>query len=181
MRVQSFRNLILLLLALAIAINWTFAKSDFAHNQPAHRVKDINTTVSSAGAQPSTGVQIGNITYFQADDGVNGQELWRSDGSPAGTRLVKGHKPRTKGLFSITIHKSKRHTRIHRRGRDSPSGRLKERRHRGRNGRAEVLRCHPGTFLPHASRQFRFLRCRRWSQRKRTLAHRRNRRGNRHG
>lgn len=28
------------------------------------------------------------VAYFTADDGVSGRELWRSDGSPAGTRLV---------------------------------------------------------------------------------------------
>jgi ELWxxDGT repeat protein len=33
-------------------------------------------------------VSLGGIVYFVADDGVSGAELWRSDGTAAGTRLV---------------------------------------------------------------------------------------------
>ena len=32
---------------------------------------------------------VGNTLYFAADDGVNGRELWKSDGTAAGTTLVK--------------------------------------------------------------------------------------------
>lgn len=37
---------------------------------------------------PSGLVDLGGIAYFLANDGVTGQELWRSDGTPDGTRLV---------------------------------------------------------------------------------------------
>src|SRR5262245_51838587 len=50
-------------------------------------VLDINTNTLSAN--PSQIVPIGSTAYFSADDGVNGRELWKSDGTAAGTSLVK--------------------------------------------------------------------------------------------
>jgi len=32
---------------------------------------------------------IGNTIYFTADDGVNGTSLWKTDGTEAGTVMVK--------------------------------------------------------------------------------------------
>jgi ELWxxDGT repeat protein len=50
-------------------------------------VLDINTKTPSAN--PSGMVAIGSTAYFAADDSVSGDELWRSDGTIAGTTLVK--------------------------------------------------------------------------------------------
>jgi len=40
---------------------------------------------------------IGGILYFAANDGANGVELWRSDGTEAGTSLVKNINPGSAG------------------------------------------------------------------------------------
>ena len=49
-------------------------------------LKDINTVVNSA---PYGYCKVNNILYFSHDDEVHGYELWRTDGTVAGTYLVK--------------------------------------------------------------------------------------------
>jgi trimeric autotransporter adhesin len=55
----------------------------------ARMVIDINTTVSGANSFPSNLTELDGIAYFGADDGANGSELWRSDGTTDGTWLVQ--------------------------------------------------------------------------------------------
>lgn len=50
-------------------------------------VKDINGTAYDFS--PQNFVEMGGCVYFGADDGVNGRELWKSDGTPEGTVMVK--------------------------------------------------------------------------------------------
>jgi ELWxxDGT repeat protein len=62
-------------------------------------VKDIATNPNSVpweeSSYPSHLTGVGNQLFFLADDGVHGQALWRSDGTAAGTRLVKEIYPRS--------------------------------------------------------------------------------------
>jgi len=44
-----------------------------------------------AGSDPSDLVNINGTLFFQADDGTNGDELWQSDGTVAGTAMVDDH------------------------------------------------------------------------------------------
>ncbi len=50
-------------------------------------VKDINP--GAAGSGDYWTAVMNDLLYFSADDGTNGKELWRSDGSLAGTYMVK--------------------------------------------------------------------------------------------
>ena len=75
-----------LYLSLLVAIG---ARS--AEAQPANLVKDIRS--GSASSVPSPVVVMGGIGYFAASDGISGRELWRTDGTTAGTYQVADIQP----------------------------------------------------------------------------------------
>ncbi len=52
-----------------------------------HLVKDLN--LAGVSSETSHMVKIGDILYFAANDGIYGKELWQSDGTPQGSRLIK--------------------------------------------------------------------------------------------
>ena len=53
-------------------------------------VKDINPGGGAAGSSfPASLTNVGGILFFAANAGINGSELWKPDGTAAGTVLVK--------------------------------------------------------------------------------------------
>ncbi len=66
-------------------------KSDVAGRNPV-LVRDINSQRTGAAASdsfPMTLTAVANTLFFAADDGLNGRELWASDGSEAGTVMLR--------------------------------------------------------------------------------------------
>src|SRR5262249_26881185 len=51
-------------------------------------VADINPGGASSAPSQNQMVAIGSTTYFVADDGVHGQEVWKSNGTAAGTSML---------------------------------------------------------------------------------------------
>ena len=51
-------------------------------------VKDINTMPAAQGSFPRGYARVGELAFFTADDGESGAELWRTDGTVAGTFQV---------------------------------------------------------------------------------------------
>jgi ELWxxDGT repeat protein len=58
-------------------------------------VKDINlgSTYPNKSSNPNYFTEFNNKLYFSADNGINDKELWVSDGTTAGTRLLKDINP----------------------------------------------------------------------------------------
>jgi trimeric autotransporter adhesin len=56
-------------------------------------LRDINNAASTSGSFPSNLTVLGGFVYYSASDGVTGTELWRSNGTPAGTTQVKDINP----------------------------------------------------------------------------------------
>ncbi len=50
-----------------------------------------------ASSAPGASAAMGEMLFLSASDGVHGRELWKSDGSRAGTVLVKNIKPNDSG------------------------------------------------------------------------------------
>jgi ELWxxDGT repeat protein len=72
----------------------TLSPAGFA--QLARPVMDINASVSTNAAssnQPKGFTPFRGYMYFAADNGGSGRELWRTDGTPGGTELVKDINP----------------------------------------------------------------------------------------
>jgi ELWxxDGT repeat protein len=75
-----------------------------------HLTKDINALSESFPADYSdlyfhqSFAILDGVVYFAADDGIHGDELWRSDGTAAGTYMVKDIEPGIAGsnLYNIT-------------------------------------------------------------------------------
>jgi ELWxxDGT repeat protein len=64
-----------------------------------HLIKDINPGLQGSLVDyfEYTSVNLNGIIYFRANDGINGIELWRSDGTVSGTYLVKDINPGNSG------------------------------------------------------------------------------------
>ncbi|HEY1013567.1 MAG TPA: ELWxxDGT repeat protein [Herpetosiphonaceae bacterium] len=69
-----------------------------AQGSPAVMLKDINPQQPPAlSIGPRNLTVVGETVFFTADDGVHGRELWRTDGTPEGTAMVKDITPGSAG------------------------------------------------------------------------------------
>ena len=95
---MRLNKIIVTLLSLFITIPLTMTQA-----QVPVMVKDINPGAeSSAPGKPVAAWQ--NTFFFGADDGVNGYELWKSDGTGNGTAMIKDINPDTNSSCIISMN-----------------------------------------------------------------------------
>lgn len=76
--------------------------STVATEPSARLVADINP---SGGSGPKLLTTVGTRTYFSATDGTHGRELWATDGTKGGTRMVRDIRPGTGGSAPRSLAK----------------------------------------------------------------------------
>src|SRR3954447_17758348 len=59
--------------------------------------------LAESGSLPQDFVVASHTAFFTADDGTHGRELWKTDGSPGGTSLVKDTRPGSDGIGTPTF------------------------------------------------------------------------------
>jgi ELWxxDGT repeat protein len=101
---MTLRRLLRVSCLVALTLFGFMVAGTWAASSRATLVKDITPgsgSGTSLGPIPST--VLNGILYFTATDGVTGTELWRSDGTAAGTFLVKDLNPGATGSNPIFI------------------------------------------------------------------------------
>src|SRR3954447_6430719 len=53
------------------------------------RLLSANLVADVGGVYPTDAAMVGGVSFFSANDGVHGTELWKSNGTIAGTKIVK--------------------------------------------------------------------------------------------
>ena len=76
------------LLATGVLIVLLLFSAVSAASEEAYIVKDIYPGEGSSACNWWSLTAFKGMLYFCANDGIHGEELWRSDGTPGGTHMV---------------------------------------------------------------------------------------------
>ena len=102
--------------------------------------------LAPAAAEASTdATAIGGKLLFAADDGVHGFDLWHTDGTGAGTKLLKNIAPRVGQLGATPVHPPESQESVAVSRRRSANGRELWRTDGTRQGTKQVKDINPGS------------------------------------
>jgi ELWxxDGT repeat protein len=95
---KNFTSVLLLVILMTLTIST---------NAQLSLVKDLQTAQNTAGSEPTMFIEYNGYLYFAANEPIVGNELWRTDGTAAGTTLVKDIRPGSgsSGPGEFFIHK----------------------------------------------------------------------------
>ena len=94
-------QLILILTSLVLLAGLTLSLAYARGGQFLFQVDEAESVPASSF--PAFLTDIDGVLFFSADDGVHGAELWMSDGTPAGTRLVADIFPGPEGSYPTDL------------------------------------------------------------------------------
>lgn len=92
---KPMKKLTTLIFALILLLNTNI------NAQVTYLVKDISSI--TLPSSPKKFIRSGSLLYFSADNGVNGRELWRTDGTAAGTLMIKDINPGTASSMEAVL------------------------------------------------------------------------------
>ncbi len=94
-------QLIITLFGLALLAGLTFSLAFAGSPQALFQFEETESVPASS--YPSSFVDVDGVLYFGADDGEHGYELWMTDGTPAGTKLVADIYPGPESSFPADL------------------------------------------------------------------------------
>ena len=78
--------------------------SDLGGKEAPSRAKGFDSQTVGLGSNPQYLVNLNGTLVFTANDGINGTELWKSDGTPEGTTLIKDITEGTSGFNPTNLN-----------------------------------------------------------------------------